>query len=120
MIYYPQEYHDDKGATIIQHHIVDGLPPEDFPLFLGIGFIQIPTPMGEIEEKISVRIKATDLKEAFAKFKSTMETEGPAEARKIVESIRRKIIEAQKQQSGRIVMANQMPPGPQPTGIIKG
>lgn len=104
MIYYEQEYHNEQGQTVIQHHIEDGMPPSDFPEFLGVGYIKIPTPMGTIEEKIRVPIRASDLREAFTKFNDTMEKEGPKAAQEAVNAIKQKIMEAQKQQQSKIVV----------------
>lgn len=119
MIFYSTEYHDDKGATIIYNKVVDGLPPSDFPIYLGIGYVQIPTPMGIVDEKISVKIDAKDLKEAFTKFQTTMEKDGPAEVQKVVEAFKQKMMEIQKQQQSRIVTAGQVPPLPAFKGLDK-
>lgn len=120
MIFYAQEYHDDKGATIIQHHVVEGIPPNNFPIFVGIGYIKIPTPMGEMEERIQVPIEASNLIEAFANFKDTMELKGKAAAQEVVDRIKQQIMEAQKSKQSRIVTADQIPPNLPPfKGIIK-
>lgn len=120
MIYYAQEYHNDKGATIIQNHIMDGLPSDDFPLFIGVGYVQIPTQMGIIDEKILVKIKANNLTEAFDKFQETMERDGPAEVQKVVDNFKRRMMEMQKAQQSRIVTTDKMPPNLPPfQGIVK-
>lgn len=103
MIFYEQTYHDDQGQTIVQHHIVDGMPPDDFPEFLGIGYIQIQTPAGPQEQRISVPIAAADLREAFMNFQSTMERDGPTAAKKMMDELKRRIMEEQAKQQSRIV-----------------
>jgi len=117
MIYYSQEYHDERGATIIQHHIEDGLPPEDFPIFLGVGHIQIPTPMGPTLERVFVKIEADSLTEAFLKFEKTMQEEGPKEVEKLTEKIRKNISEMQKVQNSKIIIPNSTPPLPEFQGL---
>jgi len=96
MIYYEQEYSNEKGQAVIQHHIIDGIPPTDFPEFLGVGYIEIPTPMGPMTETIKVPIQASDLREAFVKFNATMEKDGAAAAKKVVDAIKEKIMAQQK------------------------
>jgi hypothetical protein len=96
MIFHEQEYRSDQGQTIIQNVIDFGSPPEKFPIFLGVGYISIPSPMGPIEEKIKVPIAASSLVEAFANFTQIMERDGPAYAKKIVDAIKQKIAENQK------------------------
>lgn len=119
MIFYSQEYHSGEGATIIQNHIVDGLPPSNFPQFLGVGYIKIPTPMGEVDEKINVPIDAKDLREAFSKFRETMERDGPAEVQRAVNAFKNQLMEMQKQQQSRIVTAGQVPQLPPFQGLVK-
>lgn len=112
MIYHAQEYHNDKGQTVIQHHIDEGIPPSDFPLFLAVGFIKAETPMGDIDHRIQVPIEAKTLTEAFDKFLITMEKEGPKYAEEFMESVREQARTMMEKQRQRIITPGQMPNPP--------
>jgi hypothetical protein len=109
MIFYEQQYHDERGQTVIQHHIVEGMPPSDFPEFLGVGYIQIQTPIGPQEQRITVPIAASDLRGAFMKFQDTMEKEGPETAKRVMEELKRKMMEHHTKQQSKIITPGDVP-----------
>jgi hypothetical protein len=104
MIFYEQEYQNEKGQVIIQRHIKDGIPTEFFPEFLGVGFIHIQTPAGEIQEKIFVPILADNIIDAFEKHEAAMKEDGPSVAEKMMEEMRQSILTTQEEAQRKIIM----------------
>jgi hypothetical protein len=102
MIFYSHEYHNESGISIIQNHIVSGLPPEGFPIFQGVAYIDFQTPRGPIHEKIVVPINAKTIEEAFDKYQNTMEKEGPEEAKRVVDRIRSQL----QEKANKIIIPN--------------
>jgi hypothetical protein len=99
MIFTQEQYHNDKGQTVVYNKIIHGYEPLDFPMFMGIGFISFMTPMGPQEQRLEVPIKAQTVEEAFALFEETMERDGP----KAVEAFKKRVTEAAKQQASKII-----------------
>jgi hypothetical protein len=80
LVWRRNQYHDDKGHTIIEREVIQGTPPADFERYFGQGEIAVELSNGQkLTRAIRVTLpRARTVKEAFKQIDDEARRQQPA------------------------------------------